>query len=215
MATKLDQSLEDILTTNRKSSGRGRGRRVTRGTKARTAAPVGGIKKSTKSTAKAIVPTGPAVKGESKVIVSNLVRRLKVRFDCFELTPSSLTMSAKARSRYVNDKIFLAFWIFVIIRVSRISNAFYLYELFEYDGHLRPGVYAMQTTLPQSSCLPPSKLEAERSESSRKSMALTRSFACSLSCNDAPSSSSGRRQFRTRILWNITIPTSVNLTGQL
>jgi THO complex subunit 4 len=73
MATKLDQSLEDILTTNRKSSSRGRGRRITKGTKARTATPVGGIKKSIKSTAKAIVPTGPAVKGESKVIVSNLV----------------------------------------------------------------------------------------------------------------------------------------------
>ena len=79
MSGKLDQSLDEILSTRRKTVGRrGRGRRVGAGTKAATAAPVGGIQKNQKATkaapAKSAVPSGPAAgSGESKIIVSNLV----------------------------------------------------------------------------------------------------------------------------------------------
>lgn len=79
MSGKLDQSLDEILSTRRQSArGRGRGRRVpnpARSNGATVAAPVGGIKKNSKVTrggARA-VPTGPAVGVESKIIVSNLV----------------------------------------------------------------------------------------------------------------------------------------------
>ena len=80
MSSKLDQGLDDIISSNRGSRGRGRargGRRVA--SKAAPTAPVGGIKKNTrvapKGNAKVVTPTGPAnASGESKVIVSNLVR---------------------------------------------------------------------------------------------------------------------------------------------
>lgn len=76
MSGKLDQSLDDILKTSRRSAtkgGRGRGgRRVSRPGKPTAAvAPVGGIKKTAKQ-AKA-VPTGPSGRGESKIQLSNLV----------------------------------------------------------------------------------------------------------------------------------------------
>ena len=81
MSGKLDQSLDEILSTRRKTAGRrGRGgRRVGHGTKTATAAPVGGIQKSTRGAktapAKGAVPSGPtAGSGESKIIVSNFVR---------------------------------------------------------------------------------------------------------------------------------------------
>ena len=81
MSGKLDQSLDEILSTRRKTAGRrGRGgRRVGNATKAATVAPVGGIQKNTRgsktATAKSVVPSGPAAgSGESKIIVSNLVR---------------------------------------------------------------------------------------------------------------------------------------------
>ena len=81
MSGKLDQSLDEILSTRRKTAGhRGRGgRRVGTRAKAVTAAPVGGIQKNTKGAktapAKSAVPSGPAAgNGESKIIVSNLVR---------------------------------------------------------------------------------------------------------------------------------------------
>ena len=84
MSGKLDQSLDEILSTRRKTAGRrGRGgRRAGNGTKAATAAPVGGIQKNTRSAkaapAKRAVPSGPAAgSGESKIIVSNLVRLLE------------------------------------------------------------------------------------------------------------------------------------------
>lgn len=80
MSGKLDQSLDEILSTRRQSArGRGRGRRApnpARTNGATVTAPVGGIKKNSKVTrggARAAVPTGPAVGGESKIIVSNLV----------------------------------------------------------------------------------------------------------------------------------------------
>ena len=81
MSGKLDQSLDEILSTRRKTAGRrGRGgRRAGNGTKAVTSAPVGGIQKNTRGAktapAKAALPSGPAAgSGESKIIVSNLVR---------------------------------------------------------------------------------------------------------------------------------------------
>ena len=84
MSGKLDQSLDEILSTRRKTAGRrGRGgRRAGTGTKAAAAAPVvGGIQKNTRGAkaapAKSAVPSGPAAgNGESKIIVSNLVRSL-------------------------------------------------------------------------------------------------------------------------------------------
>ena len=78
MSSKLDQSLDDILSTRRKTtSRRGRGRGRPAGTRA-TAAPAGGVQKVTKpgkAAAKAAIPTGPtAITGDSsKIIVSNLV----------------------------------------------------------------------------------------------------------------------------------------------
>lgn len=80
MSGKLDQSLDEILSTRRKTTtgrGRGRGRRV--GNAGRTtAAPAGGIQKNSKAVkaiTKAMVPNGPAAGiGDSKIIVSNLVR---------------------------------------------------------------------------------------------------------------------------------------------
>ncbi|KAI9766972.1 MAG: hypothetical protein M1835_007104, partial [Candelina submexicana] len=79
MSAKLDQSLDEILSTRKTPRGRGRGRRAPTAARvngAAAAAPVGGIQKTTRSTrasARAVVPTGPtAGSGESKVIVSNL-----------------------------------------------------------------------------------------------------------------------------------------------
>ena len=84
MSGKLDQSLDEILSTRRKFAGRGGrgGRRVGNGTKTAVAAPVGGIRKNTRGTktapAKSAAPSGPAAgNGESKIIVSNLVRFLE------------------------------------------------------------------------------------------------------------------------------------------
>ncbi|MCJ1231304.1 hypothetical protein MMC12_007981 [Toensbergia leucococca] len=77
MSGKLDQSLDEILSSRRQTARRGgRGRRAPNPTRTSVAAPVGGIKKNTKVAkgfAKSAVPTGPAAgNGESKVIVSNL-----------------------------------------------------------------------------------------------------------------------------------------------
>jgi THO complex subunit 4 len=79
MSGKLDQSLDEILSTRRKAN---RGRRPHKPAKASGAvisAPVGGIKKSVKSARSATkgVPTGPsATPKESKIIVTGLVRLL-------------------------------------------------------------------------------------------------------------------------------------------
>ena len=79
MSEKLDQSLDEILSTRRHSARRGGrgGRRTTNPAKATATAPVGGIKKSTKTArgnVRAVVPSGPAAgNGDSKIIVSNLV----------------------------------------------------------------------------------------------------------------------------------------------
>lgn len=75
MSGKLDQSLDEIVSSHRGGGARGRGgRRQPRPVRSvvRPAAPgpVGGIKKSVKP--KGRVPTGPAG-GDSKIFVSNLV----------------------------------------------------------------------------------------------------------------------------------------------
>ncbi|KAI9879637.1 MAG: hypothetical protein M1830_007878 [Pleopsidium flavum] len=79
MSGKLDQSLDEILSTRRQTARRGRGRRAPNPGKTNGATappPVGGIKKATKlvrASARVPVPTGPAAgNGESKIIVSNL-----------------------------------------------------------------------------------------------------------------------------------------------
>ena len=84
MSGKLDQSLDDILSTRRKTAAgrRGRGRRVPNGTRVTTAAPAGGIQKSTrgaKGASKTTVPSGPTAGGDTKIIVSNLVRKTELQ----------------------------------------------------------------------------------------------------------------------------------------
>jgi len=76
MAGKLDQSLDEILSSQRRSTTRGRrSRRVAQlGRTTAVTAPVGGVKKPirpTKGSVKAI-PTGPSGSGDSKIVVSNL-----------------------------------------------------------------------------------------------------------------------------------------------
>lgn len=74
----LDKSLDEIVSTRRNTTRRGRGRRAPAPGRKTTITPVGGVGKNTKSTTR---PTGkgPAPKGplsgsaESKVVVSNLV----------------------------------------------------------------------------------------------------------------------------------------------
>lgn len=77
MSNKMELSLDEILKTSKKSGGRGRGgRRSNVGRPATTAAPVGGVAKTTKQSkpAKAApsAPT-PSLGGETKIMVSNLV----------------------------------------------------------------------------------------------------------------------------------------------
>ena len=78
MSGNLDKSLDEILSTRRNATRRGRGRRVPNPARKSTDAPVGGVSKNTrnttKGTGKPAVPSGPASgSGESKIIVSNLV----------------------------------------------------------------------------------------------------------------------------------------------
>ncbi|KAB5586065.1 hypothetical protein GE09DRAFT_51674 [Coniochaeta sp. 2T2.1] len=72
---KLDQSLDEILSTQRKAAGRRSNRRVG-GRPAATAAPSGGVKKNVKPARNAggkPAPTrGSGLVGESKIMVSNL-----------------------------------------------------------------------------------------------------------------------------------------------
>lgn len=78
MSGKLDKSLDEIISTQRKTSVRGRGgrrggRRVGAGNTA-TVAPVGGIKKNLRQARGAAksVPTGPKG-GEGRILVSGFV----------------------------------------------------------------------------------------------------------------------------------------------
>ncbi|TPX17055.1 uncharacterized protein E0L32_012289 [Thyridium curvatum] len=75
MSGKLDQSLDEILSTQRRSAGRRRSTRRSTGQPAR-AAPVGGIQKNTKPARGNTSKTAPAkaagATGVSKIVVSNL-----------------------------------------------------------------------------------------------------------------------------------------------
>ncbi|KAL6706506.1 RNA-binding RNA annealing protein [Coniothyrium glycines] len=76
MSNKMELSLDEILKTSKKSGGRGRGgRRSNVGRPATTAAPVGGVAKSTRQNKPAkSTPAAPAATlgGETKIMVSNL-----------------------------------------------------------------------------------------------------------------------------------------------
>ncbi|KAJ4367402.1 RNA-binding RNA annealing protein [Neocucurbitaria cava] len=76
MSNKMEQSLDEILKANKSTTRRGRGgRRPTTGRAAASAAPVGGVSKSTKPARHAkATPSAPAVAagGETKIMVSNL-----------------------------------------------------------------------------------------------------------------------------------------------
>lgn len=96
MSGKLDQSLDEILSTSRRGATRTKrgGARPRAGKPATTVAPVGGVRKNTAATrggrGNKAVPTGPAAGNQSrgagnqgsKVVVSNLV----CYFSC-RLTP--------------------------------------------------------------------------------------------------------------------------------
>lgn len=84
MADRLDKSLDEIISTQRRTGGArgGRGgprrgaRRSTASGRPATAAPVGGVKKNLKPAKGAVkqIPTGPSGgSGEGKIIVSGLV----------------------------------------------------------------------------------------------------------------------------------------------
>ena len=122
MSGKLDQSLDEILST--KPTG---GRRSTRKT-ARPAAPapVGGVKKNTKpvrgAAAKPSSGKAPRPTGESKIIVSNLVRT-----SSFAAPRSLLLMPfhsprtcPRAKSRYVTDEAITAFGDFCRHSIHRV-----------------------------------------------------------------------------------------------
>lgn len=85
MSAKLDQSLEEILSTRPKTGGRRGGRGARRaagpGRAPAATAPANGVKKNTNTAprgGRAAVPTGPATRqqGGGKILVSNLVCRL-------------------------------------------------------------------------------------------------------------------------------------------
>lgn len=78
MSGKLDQSLDEILTSQRRNQqGRRRStRRAAGAAKPAPTAPAGGIQKNTKTARGANKPTptkGAGLTGESKIVVSNLV----------------------------------------------------------------------------------------------------------------------------------------------
>jgi hypothetical protein len=76
MSGKLDQSLDEILSSQRKTAGHRRPARRSAGRPAATA-PVGGVQKTSKPVRNNAAKPAPAktarAAGESKVIVSNLV----------------------------------------------------------------------------------------------------------------------------------------------
>jgi THO complex subunit 4 len=76
--SRLDQSLESIISSRKQSTRKGRGGRRSDagGRPAATAAPVGGVKKSTKQNKQpkaAAAAAAAAPSGESKIMISNLV----------------------------------------------------------------------------------------------------------------------------------------------
>jgi hypothetical protein len=80
MSGKLDQSLDEILSSQRRNNqGKRRSQRRTAGTnRPATTAPAGGIQKNAKAARNAAKPTpakGAGLVGESKIMVSNLVSK--------------------------------------------------------------------------------------------------------------------------------------------
>lgn len=98
MSGKLDQSLDEILSNQRRTQGRRRSQRRTAGTnRPAAAAPAGGIQKNTKPARGATKPTpakGAGLTGESKIMVSNLVSRI---LDIAALSNSSPADAATAQ----------------------------------------------------------------------------------------------------------------------
>ena len=75
-SNKLNQSLDDIVGERRQIARRGRPVRRARVGAKPVAAPVGGVRKNTKTAKpveKVVAPSGPSKSGEGKIIVSNLV----------------------------------------------------------------------------------------------------------------------------------------------
>lgn len=126
MSGKLDQSLDEILSTNKRAPGGGR--RSTRKT-ARPAAPapVGGVKKNTKpargTAAKPSSGKAPKATGESKIIVSNLVRTSS--FAAPKKNQSLMPCHSprtcpRAKLRYVTDEAIAAFGDFCRHSIHRV-----------------------------------------------------------------------------------------------
>lgn len=103
--SRLDQSLESIISSRKQSARKGRGgRRSDTSRPAATAAPIGGVKKSTKQPKQPkgthtgpIAPTG----GESKIMISNLVYCPLSVMRQTPLTQNSRWMSSRTNFRYV------------------------------------------------------------------------------------------------------------------
>jgi hypothetical protein len=92
MSAKLDQALDEIVATNRRTNTN----KTRRGGKVRaaTTAPVGGVRKaSQQQKPPKTIPSGPSagvkLGGESKIQISGLVSTQKEYIPCFELTQSS------------------------------------------------------------------------------------------------------------------------------
>jgi len=92
MSGKLDQSLDEILTSQRRNQQQGRRRSQRRpagATNAAPAAPAGGIQKNAKNARGASKPTpakGAGLSGESKIMVSNLpkdVSESQIKVCCY------------------------------------------------------------------------------------------------------------------------------------
>jgi THO complex subunit 4 len=95
MSARLDKSLDEIISTRRGTSGRGRGRRVHR-TAPTATAPVGGVKKNPKHAKGAVknVPTGPSgSSGEGKILVTGFVSIIAACPKSHLLTQTSLRIS--------------------------------------------------------------------------------------------------------------------------
>lgn len=123
MSGKLDQSLGEVISAQRRSAGRRRSQRAGAGPKA--AAPVGGIQKTAKAknargaAGKAAPARAATPHGESKVIVSNLVCITQSTVFARMLTFHSPRMSRSSRSRYVSVEAtscpsdFVRLWFFL------------------------------------------------------------------------------------------------------